>query len=107
MIFALNSKYIDRIIVSTEDKEIAELVSKHGGCEVPFLRPEELALDSTPSIDVIIHAIDFVENQGELYDYIVLLEPTSPLRTSLDIDKAFEILLEKRIWLKPLLVSRK
>ena len=89
---AKNSKYIDNIVVSTEDEEIAENSKKYGA-EVPFLRPKELARDDTPTIDVIMHAINWFEERGEYFDIVVLLEPTSPLRDIEDIDKCVEILI--------------
>lgn len=92
---AKNTKYIDRIIVSTEDEEIAE-ISKDSGAEVPFLRPEKLATDDSKSIDVILHAIEWVkENDGIFYDLVIMLQSTSPLRLSEDIDKAVELLFSK------------
>ncbi len=81
---AKESEFLDRIIVSTEDSEIAE-VSRQYGAEVPFMRPVELAADSTPGIDPLIHA---VETLTEKFDYVVLLQPTSPFRTGKDIDQA-------------------
>ncbi len=86
---AKGSKYIDKCIVSTDDNEIAR-VAKSLGCEVPFIRPNYLALDETSSIDVIIHALNFYVNKALNYDYLVLLEPTSPLRSFDDIDIALE-----------------
>jgi len=79
---AQKSQYIDRLILSSEDVEIIA-VAKEWGCEVPFTRPVELAQDDTPGIEPVIHAIN---NIGEKYDYITLLQPTSPLRTASDID---------------------
>jgi len=90
---SLASKYLDKVVVSTEDKEIAE-ISKKYGAEVPFIRPKELAKDDTPSIDVVLHAIDFLEKK-ELFNIIVLLQPTSPLRTISDIDNSIEFLFSK------------
>jgi CMP-N-acetylneuraminic acid synthetase len=90
---AKNSKYIDRIIVSTEDKEIAE-ISKEHGAEVPFLRPKELARDDSPTIDAIMHAINWFENEGEYFDIVVLLEPTSPLRKEDDLDNSIEFFIK-------------
>ncbi|PCI29357.1 MAG: hypothetical protein COB67_04180 [SAR324 cluster bacterium] len=86
---ALATKGIfQRIIVSTDDMEIAE-ISKKAGAEVPFLRPAELALDETSSLDVVQHAIRFVEKQdGEPIDWAMILQPTSPLRTVKDIQKS-------------------
>lgn len=91
---ALRSKYIDRVIVSTDDNEIAE-ISKKSGAEVPFVRPDALATEYASSIDVVIHAIEVIETTNNLFDYVVLLQPTSPLRTSLHIDEAIELLFEK------------
>jgi CMP-N,N'-diacetyllegionaminic acid synthase len=87
---AKKSKYLDRIIVSTEDEEISE-VSKSFGAEV-LKRPEDLAQDDTPTSDVIIHVIENLEKEGFKYDFIVLLEPTSPLRKDDDIDNAIEVI---------------
>lgn len=85
---ARTSKYIDRLIVSTEDQEIAEVVGKLG-CEVPFMRPEELSRDETPGIAPILHAIKAIPG----YDFVVLLQPTSPLRCRDDIDRCIELCL--------------
>lgn len=85
---AKKSKYIERLILSSEDDEIIE-VAKQYGCEVPFKRPIGLAQDDTASIDVILHTIEQCPN----YDYVVLLQPTSPLRTVVDIDGCIEKLL--------------
>jgi N-acylneuraminate cytidylyltransferase len=83
---AKRSRYIDRLIVSTEDEEIAKVALKWH-CEVPFLRPKELALDETPGIAPVLHAL---RTLPERYDLVVLLQPTSPLRTSEDIDGCIE-----------------
>ena len=91
---ALNSKYIDRIVVSTDDQEIADISIKYGA-EVPFLRPKSLATDDSPSIDTVINVLGEIEIIDQHYDYIVLLQPTSPLRTEIDIDKAIELLEKK------------
>ena len=84
---AVNTKEINKVIVSTDDEEIAN-VSKKYGADVPFLRPEELAQDSSTSIDVLLHAVDYYENVNEFYDLVVLLEPTSPLRKKDDLSNA-------------------
>lgn len=83
---AKKSKYIDRLILSSEDEEIIE-VAKEYGCEVPFVRPKELAKDDTPGIEPVIHAI---KTLPEEYDYVCLLQPTSPLRKVEHIDGCFE-----------------
>jgi len=84
------SKYIDRIIVSTEDNEIAD-ISKFFGAETPFIRPKFLAQDKTQSMDVVLHAINKVSG----FDYILLLQPTSPLRTATDIDESINLCLNQ------------
>lgn len=85
---ALESKCIDRVVLSSDDDEILG-VAKEWGCEIPFKRPAYLASDTATSIDVVMHALNEVQ---EGYDYVVLLQPTSPLRTSQDIDTAFSLL---------------
>ena len=75
------SQYLDRCVISTDDTEIADIARKYGG-DVPFMRPAELAQDGTPSIDVVLHVVNEIPG----YDYVVLLQPTSPLRTANDID---------------------
>lgn len=81
---ALNAKSVNRVVLSSDDDEIMAAASA-AGCEVPFRRPPVLANDQASSMDVVIHALS--ELPG--YDYVVLLQPTSPLRTSSDIDAAF------------------
>lgn len=89
---AKESKYISRVIVSTESEEIAE-VARKWGAEV-IKRPEELARDETPTIDVIIHVLDYLKKEEKyIPNIVVLLQPTSPLRTSEDIDGAIELFL--------------
>lgn len=81
--------YIDKVVVSTEDVEIAD-ISMRAGAIVPFSRPEELATDEAKTIDVVMHAVEFYERKAERFDIIVLLQPTSPLRNAEDITKALE-----------------
>ncbi len=82
---ALSSSYIDKVIVTTEDAElIAE--AKRAGADVPFVRPQELAADDTPGIDPILHAIGLLT----YYDYTVVLQVTSPLRSTEDINSCIE-----------------
>ncbi|KOP77735.1 acylneuraminate cytidylyltransferase [Lysinibacillus sp. FJAT-14745] len=88
---AKKSKYITRTILSSEDDEIIE-VAKEYECDVPFVRPIELAQDNTPGIDPILHAIE----QCPGYDYVMLLQPTSPLRTVEDIDGCIEFMLHQQ-----------
>lgn len=93
---AKNSRYVDRIIVSTEDKGIAE-ISKKYDAEAPFLRPRHLALDNTKHIDIILHAMNWIEKKREsIYDLLVLLQPTCPLRTFEDIDNSIITLFQKK-----------
>lgn len=92
---ALARDSLDRVIVSTDDDEIAAASREHGA-EVPFLRPTELASDTATGSDVILHAVRSLRDKGEHYDYVVSLQPTSPLRSAADIDAAIELLLEKR-----------
>lgn len=88
---AKDSKYIDRIIVSTDDEEIAEVALKYG-VEVPFLRPHELSTDNAKAIDNYIYTIDRLnEANNNTIEEFVVLQPTSPLRTSIDIDSAIKI----------------
>ena len=83
---------IDETYVSTEDAEISE-ISKGNNAGV-IERPDELASDDSSRIDVILHVLDYLENRGELPDLFVLLQPTSPLRTSEDIEASINLFLE-------------
>lgn len=92
---AKKSKYIDRIIVSTEDEEIAE-IAKSYGAEVPFLRPDELASDTAMAIDNYIYTIGRLQKEEKIeIPEFVVLQPTSPLRLSSDIDDAISLYKEK------------
>lgn len=82
---AQKSKFIDMCIVSTEDEEIKTVAEEWGG-KVPFMRPSELAQDDTPGIEPVLHAIKMLPG----YDFVVLLQVTSPLRTIEDIDGAIK-----------------
>ena len=92
---ARNSRYVDRVVISTEDPEFAA-IAEEAGAEAPFLRPVELASDSAPSIEFIRHTLETLADAGQTYDYLVLLEPTSPLTESSDVDAALEILTAHR-----------
>lgn len=92
---ALASNYLDRVIVSTDDNEIAD-VSKSYGADVPFIRPKELATDDAKAIDVISHTIDYLLKHDGPFDILLLLQPTSPLRTSQDIENAIALLFAKK-----------
>lgn len=87
---ANKSKYVDDVVVSTDSAEIAQIANKYGA-RTPFLRPANLAKDEASTFDTLEHAINFIsKEEGLNYDYILLIEPTSPQRTNLDIDNAFE-----------------
>lgn len=94
---AKESKYIDRIVVSTEDEEIAR-ISKKFGAEVPYIRPVDLAKDDSPTVDCIINMIEWLkENESYIPDYVCLLQCTSPLRESKDIDGTIEKAIRENI----------
>ena len=88
---ALGARRLSRVILSTDDEEIAD-VGRRWGLDVPFVRPPELALDETPMAPVLQHAISELARSGETYDAIFTLQPTAPLRLSKDIDGAIEML---------------
>jgi CMP-N,N'-diacetyllegionaminic acid synthase len=90
---ALKSRRLSRTILSTDDEEIAE-VGARIGLEVPFMRPCELARDDTPMVDVVQHALRWVESHGDRFDAVCLLQPTNPFRLSADIDSCIELLEE-------------
>ena len=88
---ALGAKSIDRVIVTTDDENIAN-VAKEYGAEVPFMRPAELASDTAAAPDVYIHAVEFIMNEtGESIENFLVLLPTAPLRTAAHIDEAVEL----------------
>jgi CMP-N-acetylneuraminic acid synthetase len=88
---ALESRRLSRVVLSTDDPEIAQ-VGRDCGVEVPFLRPAELAADNTPTVPVLQDVVRRIEQQQSPYDAIFLLQPTNPLRTAADIDGAIELL---------------
>jgi CMP-N,N'-diacetyllegionaminic acid synthase len=86
---------IDRIIVSTDATDIAD-IARLAGAEVPFMRPAELATDETPTIPVLTHVLEWLaEHESYAPDYLLLLQPTSPLRTAADIEAAITIATDK------------
>lgn len=92
---AKKSKYIDKTIVSTDDEEIASIALRCGA-EVPFLRSKILGKDDTKTIDVMVEALENLNTLGyAAYDYIVLLQPTQPLREGFHIDESIEKIVEK------------
>ncbi|AZN38511.1 acylneuraminate cytidylyltransferase family protein [Paenibacillus albus] len=90
---AAQSQYVDTCIVTTDSFEIAAAATEWGG-QVPFMRPSELAQDDTPGMLPILHALRMVKG----YDIVLLLQPTSPLRTAEDIDHCLEQLVASRAW---------
>lgn len=82
---AKKSKYINKIVVSTDDIKTAEIAKKYGA-EVPFIRPAKISGDDAKSVDVVLHALSNLPK----FDWLVLLQPTSPLRNPSDIDNIFE-----------------
>jgi len=87
---ALKTSSIKRVVVSTDDEEIAS-IAKTLGADVPFMRPNKIAEDSSPGIDTALHAIE----QLSEFDWLILLQPTSPLRTAADIDGIVRFCLEQ------------
>jgi CMP-N,N'-diacetyllegionaminic acid synthase len=91
---ACKSRLISRLLVSTDDEEIRS-VSLAGGAEVPFLRPTEIAGDTSPHIEVMIHTLDWLKNEQNYQpDYVLLLQPTSPFRTVQDIDGVLQMAMD-------------
>jgi CMP-N,N'-diacetyllegionaminic acid synthase len=93
---ALACLLLERVIVSTDSPEIAEVALGYG-VEIPFMRPAELALDDTPGIEPILHAVRWLdENQDYRPDQVVVLQPTSPLRLAEDVSNSIRLAIEKR-----------
>lgn len=88
---ALPAKRLTRVILSTDDEEIAR-VGRECGLDVPFMRPAELAQDDTPMIPVLQDVVRWLEKRGEEFDAVFTLQPTNPLRLTSDIDGAIELL---------------
>ena len=87
---SIKSKYIDKVIVTSDDEEILNIAKKHGSGIIK--RPNELASDTASSFDAIVHTIESVKR----YDYVILIQPTSPLRTENHINEAIELLIRKK-----------
>ncbi|MEN8224428.1 MAG: acylneuraminate cytidylyltransferase family protein [Bacteroidota bacterium] len=89
---ALSNQNIDKVIVSTEDTEIAK-IAMACGAEVPFMRPDKLAMDNTPDLPVILHALEWLEDNENYHpDKILLLRPTTPFKTNNIINNCVDIL---------------
>lgn len=93
---AIESDIFTDIVVSTDSEEYAS-ISKRYGASIPFLRPDELASDVASSADMIVYTIQRLKELGKVYDYFMLLQPTSPLRKALDIKKSVDLLIENKL----------
>ncbi len=92
---ARKSRYLDEVLVSTDSREIADIAAHHGAA-VPFLRPADLASDTSSTLDAVTHALERLRENGQEFDWLVLLEPTSPLREDDDIDNMLERLAARQ-----------
>lgn len=92
---AKQSRFVDQIVVSTEDSSIAD-IARQAGAEVPFDRPSHLAAGTSTTMDVVEHTLGELEKIGHSFEYILLLQPTSPLRRCHHIDESIEILCNKK-----------
>ena len=91
---AIESQIFEKIIVSTDDEDIAIVAEKYGA-EIPFLRPDDISGDHSSSDDAIIHALNFYKAKGLFYEEVCKLQATSPLRTAAHIKRAYLLLKEK------------
>lgn len=92
---ALSSKFLTKVVVSTEDEEIAA-IAKDYGAKVPFIRPHELSTDTALAIPTMQHALEMTEkNDGKIYDALMMLQPTTPFRSAADIDGALTLFGEE------------
>lgn len=92
---ARKSKIFEDIVVSTDSEKYADISKKYGAL-VPFLREEKLSGDQASSLDVILDVLEKMKQLGKEYDTLILLQPTSPLRTEEDLKQAYEFYLEKK-----------
>ena len=90
---AKHSRYIDRAVISTDSEEIKKVSIECGG-DVPFMRPKELALDTSKTIDCIVHAVNTLKEMGETYDYVMIIQNTVPLRKFWHVDESIEKLID-------------
>jgi CMP-N-acetylneuraminic acid synthetase len=91
---ALQSHLIDAVVVSTDDDEIAS-IARENGASVPFMRPAELATDSSPSIDAIVHSVKMLAEEG--FEAVCLLQPTYPFRALNDVEDAITKFIESKV----------
>jgi CMP-N,N'-diacetyllegionaminic acid synthase len=92
---AARCRRLDRVVLSTDDEEIAA-VGRACALDVPFRRPPELAADEATSLSVVQHAVRWLEERGDVFDAVCLLQPTSPLRRPEDVDACIEVLEAKQ-----------
>ena len=93
-IAALAARSLSNVVLTTDDEEIAD-VGRKLGLEVPFIRPRELALDGTPTLPVVLHALSAMEAIHGKFDAVCLLQPTSPLRKAHEIDECVDLLYSR------------
>lgn len=86
----LNEGTIDEVIVSTDDQEIANMAEKLG-IRVPFLRPKEIASDTSKSVEYVLHVLDFFAKRDTFFQSVIILQPTSPLRSAEDVTQAIKL----------------
>lgn len=93
---ALSCPLVDYVLVSTDSQKIAD-IAKSYGAKVPFLRPAELATDTAKTIDVLIHAVDYLKKQNLTFDYLILLQPTQPIRQDKDLLETIKTVVDSKI----------
>ena len=91
---ALQSQYIDEVMVSTNSENYADIARKFGA-NVPFLRSEKNSTDTAKSVDVLLEVLDEYKKIGQEFDNVVLLQPTSPLRTCRNLNEAFQLFYDR------------
>ena len=89
--YALKSDLVNKVIVSTDSEEFAE-IAKNCGADVPFLRPAKISMDNTRDYPFMRHALDYLDSVGDVYDIYILLRPTSPLRKKGLIEKSLNLI---------------
>lgn len=92
---AIACPYVDDVIVSTDSEHIRD-VALHYGAQVPFLRPSELATDTSKTIDALLYTVERLKEQGSSYDYLLLLQPTQPIREAFHLTEAIEMLIDSK-----------
>ena len=105
-IAAKRSRHCTTLAISTDSPAIQDIARSYG-VDVPFTRPEELATDTASSVDVVRHAMEHYENAGEVFDAVMLLEPTSPFATPDHLNQAVEIMQDQQATLVVGMVRQK